>query len=364
LIYPIKSLRPVSVKTTELRSEGLKYDRRFMLLKLEDSGQYKNIQVLHFPECTRFYQEIETDSIVVTYRIPEKPLISPTEEQRSALRVPLDPDITGLDTVEVKLFGSAATAYRMGGSYDEWFTSCLGYKAMLVYIGDSRRSVLAHSPNNMPRQSQQKQGWLSSIMPYITGSSPQQPDKDWLTFNEAAPFLLTSAASLRDVNARLPEGQTVDMVRFRPNIVVDDDENHSGGVATDTQEGSTSAINSGSSAGSTLGAWEEDYWAELRIADTCRLALTANCARCISVNIDYDTGRPAEGESGAILKKLMKDRRVDRGNKWSPIFGRYAFLLGAGDQADRVTSIAVGDEVQVVKRLLDRDSWKWPKTSA
>lgn len=48
-----------------------------------------------------------------------------------------------------------------------------------------------------------------------------------------------------------------------------------------------------------------------------------------------------------MLKKLNSDRRVDRGAKWSPVFGRYSFL--APDCDGQV--ISVGDEVVVSKRL-------------
>lgn len=66
--------------------------------------------------------------------------------------------------------------------------------------------------------------------------------------------------------------------------------------------------------------------------------------------MDYGTGKIGTGESGSILKKLMKDRRVDRGAKFSPVFGRYSFLdrIAAGER------ICVGDEVQVVKRDKER----------
>ncbi|KAI1503968.1 hypothetical protein F5X99DRAFT_374009 [Biscogniauxia marginata] len=435
-IYPIKALYPLSVRRTRLRREGLEHDRRFMLLKVLGDGTYQNIQTAFFPECTLFRQAIEKDddddnedddndngdgsgqSIVVTYSIPAVPLIDPPPpEQRTQLRVPLRPDVAGLATVDVRLYGSPTAAYRMGEPYDGWFSACLGYEVVLVYIGDQGREVLAHSPNNhgedndnpqRQQQKQQKQGsWFSSITSYITGSgagglqpgvddgqekgkddkSKNKKRGDWLTFNEAAPFLLTSKASLRDVSARLPEGEAMDMIRFRPNIVVDDDDNDDDSSndsdnpdnpdnphgSTDTYESRSSAPSSApSSSPSTveedndddddekairkpLQAWEEDFWAELELR-RCegddekqkkdnrinqrrrrrnrdrdsrhpRLALTANCARCISININYDTGHPAAGEQGTVLKKLMRDRRVDRGNKWSPVFGRYAFLM-------------------------------------
>ncbi|KAI1755581.1 MOSC domain-containing protein [Xylaria castorea] len=352
-IYPIKSLAPLSVPRTRLRRESVEHDRRFMLLKVQPGGEYKNIQIPNFPECTLFHQRLNGDEIVVTYHVPSPPIFTPVvPEQHAALRVPLFPKLEGRDTVDVSLAGSPTVAYRMGDPYDAWFAACFGYDVILVYIGDMGRDVLAHRPSEHQlwrQQRQQRGGWLSSIAAYVPGvggGDGKRPEQ--LTFNEAAPFLVTSKASLRDVSDRLPDGEEMDMRRFRPNIVVDGDSK-----APEKEE---------------LKAWEEDYWAELSVTrgtgEEHRLALTANCGRCISINIDYDMGRPSEGEPGIVLKKLMADRRVDDGNKWSPIFGRYAFLApgeSQGGDGDGVVEIAVGDEIHVTKRLDDRDSWAWPK---
>ncbi|KAI0111338.1 MOSC N-terminal beta barrel domain-containing protein [Daldinia grandis] len=366
-IYPIKSLRPVSLDRALLQREGLRYDRRFMLLKVEAGGGYKNIQVYHFPECALFHQALDDGHVVVTYRVPEHPLVvPPPPEQHTALRVPLNPAIAGLDTVDVKLFSSSTATYRMGDAYDAWFSACLGYRAILVYIGDNRRSVLAHAPQPEQPQTQSWLSHLTSFVPYY-GQQQQPPPKEdasGLAFNEAAPFLLTSKASLRNVSARLPSGQEMDMIKFRPNIVVDEVWEESSG-SEDSGDGAD--------APSTLAAWDEDFWAELLVGSTQRLALTANCARCVSINVDYAAGRPASGELGAVLKKLMKDRRVDAGNKWSPIFGRYAFLLppansvsssgssGRSEGQELEAEVAVGDEVKVTRRISERDTWAWPK---
>ena len=350
-----------------------------MLLQVKNgdgggNGGYGNIQTVRYPQCTLFHQAIEGGEIVVTYH----GALGGDEGQdpESALRVPLEPSIEGLPTVPVKLFNSAADVYRMGEPYDSWFSARFGYPVILVYIGDSRRPVLAHLPggkgndpkDGVPAQSQQQQqrGWLSTIASYVMGGGQGEeekaPDNKFLTFNEAAPYLVTSRVSLRDLNSRLPEGEDADMVVMRSNIVVDDND---GG-------------------GEQLQAWEEDYWGELQIrpsgsgagagdAEGPRLVLTANCGRCQSLNIDYATGRPAEGQRGQVLKKLMADRRVDQGNKWAPIFGRYAFLQppapptrevgganDAGDDQDIVFEVAVGDEVEVTRRNEERDVWRWP----
>jgi uncharacterized protein YcbX len=56
------------------------------------------------------------------------------------------------------------------------------------------------------------------------------------------------------------------------------------------------------------------------------------------------------GESGNLLKKMMRDRRIDRGNKWTPIFGRYGFPVNRGE-------IAVGDEIAISVRNEDHTVW-------
>lgn len=61
---------------------------------------------------------------------------------------------------------------------------------------------------------------------------------------------------------------------------------------------------------------------------------------------DYATGKPGTGESGKMLKLLQKDRRIDRGMKYSPVFGRYSFV----DKASEGSLIKVGDEVRITKR--------------
>lgn len=384
------------LKSARLNKQGLEHDRRFMLLKVREDGTFQNVQIIYFPECARLFQAIDGDDIVVTHRPAETEKDGFNALGQSSifaeLRVPLRPTTVGLETVDIHLYGAQTRAYRMGAEpYDRWFSACLGYEVLLVYIGDGRRRILAHSPRQEAEADKtstapttaSSSSWISSISSYITGrlqpgegkrsgDDDNEKDDDWLTFNEAAPYLVASQASLRDVSSRLPPGEIADMLRFRPNIVVDGDE---------------------------VTCWDEDYWGELLVSPsscnggggsddgrskqdkdatgskdrTCRLALTANCGRCLSINIDYETGRMSEGEAGKVLKKLMRDRRVDAGHKWSPIFGRYAHLLPSS-KADAVMTaavhqdasagamIAVGDEVKVTKRNSERTVWRWPDT--
>lgn len=300
-----------------------------MLFKVQDDGSYHPIEVVRFPECALFYPEIVDGNIVVKYQIPDEPLFPPTPEQKTTLEIPLNPDTSDLAPCEVNLYNSSTTSYRMGEAYDSWFSSCFGFETVLVFVGDGKRPVLGTMSPHVGKQSS-KGGWLSSVTSYVTGAgTAPEMDPHWLTFACVAPFLITSEASLKDVSSRLPPGEEMDMRKFRSNIVVDGDE-----------------------------MWDEDFWGEIAIdsedGNRHKFSLTANCGRCVSINVDLSTGRPGKGENGAVLKKLMKDRRVDKGNKWSPVFGRYAFLLD--EQAD----VSVGDEVVVTKKSDERSVWDWP----
>ena len=118
------------------------------------------------------------------------------------------------------------------------------------------------------------------------------------------------------------------MMRFRPNIVVS-------GAAC---------------------AWDEDFWAELAIVPatgdaSAVLNLTSNCVRCPSLNVNYQTGKG----TGTVLKSLQKDRKVDMGHKWSPVFGRYGFLEGREG-----VRVSVGDEIEVARRTEERTVLRWP----
>ena len=160
-------------------------------------------------------------------------------------------------------------------------------------------------------------GWISNIKRVVP-----EPLLNEVNFSDGAALLVTSESSLADLHPRLEDGAKVVLEKFRPNIVVDG-----------------------------LEAWDEDFWAELMVSRTgMRIILTVNCARCISINVDLEKGKMGEGGSGKLLKKMMRDWRVDTGSKWSPIFGRYGFPL---EEAE----IKVGDEVVVSRRNEEHTVW-------
>lgn len=306
-----------------------------MLFKVKENGDLQKLQLDRFPACSRFSPEIVGDEIHVRYKPPEVPLVPECLEQSVVLCVPLNPDLSRLDKQVINLHQALVNAYRMGDYFDKWFTACFGFETIFFYIGDERRPVLGtNSPRSQPvaAAAPPTQGWLSYLYSYIWDGRDQhqaesRPDTDWLAFADMAAYLVVTEKSLRNVNARFSNtNNAVDIVKFRPNIVIDGEVD-----------------------------FDEDFWTELSVSGRPVLALTKLCDRCTSLNVDYDTGRFGEGEKGSLLKKLMADRRVDVGAKWEPVFGKYAFLVGGLDGAD----VSVGDEVAVTKRAAERPAADW-----
>jgi glycine hydroxymethyltransferase len=345
-----------------------------MLLKVESGREgdaaptLKNMQIAHFPEMALFQTDIDADAgtVVVTYNPPS----SDGEEAKNASRrieIPLDPDVNDLQLrrLDIDLHKSPTAGYDMGARYNDWFSGCFGYPVVLAYLGSHSREVLGRFA---PSKQKRVQSWNSPLyiqgvgglvflvgiclakgMPLleriIDGGVPSRilllipavilaslglacyyffrhEKQDQITFADCAPYLVISETSVANVSGRLPDGGEMDLTKFRPNIVVS---------GADT-------------------AFEEDFWSTLAVGPArTRLRLTANCLRCQSLNIDFTTGKMSSG-SGNVLKTLMSDRRVDRGVKYSPVFGRYSFL----DPKCAEGKIRVGDEVVVEERALER----------
>lgn len=282
-----------------------------MLLEVRPDGLENQIMaVADYPLMTQFLTSIDehgehNGSITVTFLAPGR------SDKLEPLRIPLEPSTEELDPIDINMHGSPATAYRMQDRYSKWFSACFGYEVLLIYLGDNRRDVLFE--DLVPAKSA---AWKASITKAIPFLNSIYSVKHQLTFADCAPYLITSKTSLANVSERLPENQDADMTKFRPNIVV---------------EGADEA-------------WEEDFWRTVRIGDAA-FAMLHNCVRCQSINIDYATGKPGTDESGQLLKKLQKDRRVDKGAKWNPVFGRYSFWAAG----NTTKTMKVGDPVYILE---------------
>lgn len=354
-----------------------------MLLKVHDDpstpsgNRLENMHIAYFPELALFtgHLDAEKEALKIEFRPPPEC----TSKSRASLDIPLDPDVRGLDKIQVTMHQSPTVAYDMGEAYNCWFSERLGYRVIFAYVGKNRRPVLGNvSPkaaskgrsvaapaSTPPRPSikiivasfaviaaslywslpyglsriaapivfiyllikftcgQDKllSDRLKTLQSYLI---PSNLEDEGLTFSDVAPYLIVTSTSLSHVSSLLPSGQSMDIRKFRPNIIISN----------------------------ASQAYDEDFWGEITVSGAS-IILTQNCARCQSINVDFETGKPGTDEHGTMLKRLMKDRRVDKGTKYSPVFGRYGFLISKGDG----TAIKVGDEVTVSKRNKERTTF-------
>ncbi|KAL8952560.1 MAG: hypothetical protein Q9222_001550 [Ikaeria aurantiellina] len=360
-IYPIKSLRAVPLTFANLTPNGFPHDRRFMLFKVDqmDNAAERTLTrmtVTYFPQLGLFTQEVHLSDgdFTVTFSPPPTNQEGMTGRQRT-LRLPLQPKTEDLKEVDVSLHQSPVAAFEMGQAVNEWFSEAFGWKVVLMYMppGNTRAVLGNLAPKNATATKNDEatnasdiasttKSWFSTFTTFVPQSlqGGSKTDEEGLTFADCAPYLIVTEESVQDVSKRLPDGIKADITKFRPNIAI---------------EGSTEP-------------YEEDYWGSISIipsslngsstdmdsgtrngsSQEIDIILTQNCIRCQSLDIDYTNGTFAKSDEGTMLKKLMRDRRVDAGKKYSPVFGRYGFLDKKGNAGGGF--VQIGDAIRVTKR--------------
>lgn len=258
--YPIKSCRGIAATEAWVGPRGIEHDRRFMIVDAERRFISQREEARLALVCVSLEDEVlclEAPGVM--------PLEMPAridEGERCAVTV-------WQSTVDALTYAPAS----------EWMTRYLGRDASVVYMPDDvRREV---------------------------NPAYARPG-DIVSFADGYPLLLTTEASLCDLNARLEE--PVPMSRFRPNVVIDGDS-----------------------------PWVEDSFSRISIGDA-RFRVTKPCDRCVVITIDPSTG-VAHKEP---LRTLSTFRRRD--NK--VLFG-VNLVPELGDASS--TRVAVGDDVHIVE---------------
>ena len=300
-----------------------------MLVKISDDSLPKSeaMVISKIPAMGLFATEILPESVemfTITYHGQDKRI-------GDTITIPFEPSkcqLASLERIHIDMYHSTCFAYDMGARYNDWFSERFGFKVVLAFWGENPRPVLGNIPGKPATYYPTEPNSLVRLIRSIPMLKDIIPKDTGIAFNDMAPYLVINETSVSDVTARLD--RPMDATKFRPNIII-----------------------SGSST-----VYEEDFWAELVFnpslpTKSCKMQLTANCTRCASLNVDYNEGKFAEGVEGEVLKKLMKDRRVDKGMKWNPVFGRYGFLEKAGEGK----ILRVGDEVIVSKRNEERTTF-------
>ena len=181
-IYPIKSLKGISVEAATVEERGLQYDRRWMLTDAEG----KFLTQREVPQMATLSVWFEEDGVG----------LGVAADRFGEVFVPFEPD-TG-ERQQVTIWQSTCAGVIYGAALNEWFSDVLATNCQLVYMpDDSRRNV---------RQMFNK-------------------NDDIVSFADGYPLMALSEATLEDLNRRLLETDKsvrtpLPMNRFRPNIVI------------------------------------------------------------------------------------------------------------------------------------------------
>ena len=254
-LYPVKATKAVPVSEAQVELSGLRHDRRWAIVDLD--GRRLN--------ATRH------DTLLAVTTLPAADgglMLTAVDRRPLAVQVPADGRRIQVDVSRLAEMTDA------GDAAADWFSEYLGTGVRLVWQADTAGRSMSTSHGG-------------------TGSEP-------LSLADAGPLLLTSSASLAQLNAWVGDGDLV-MQRFRPNVVID-------GVDE---------------------PFAEDRWRQIRIGNV-EYRFAEHCDRCMVTTIDPHTLKHGKEP----IRTLARYRKWD-GKTW---FGIRIVPLSMG-------RLALGDAV-------------------
>lgn len=237
--YPVKGMRGNTICCSTVNKRGLSMDRRWMLA--DSDGNF--ISQRQYPELSQFLPEFH-EQLKVKHIPSGKELAIEVNEF--------------IDSARVQVWGTHFTAHSTQNEINKWFSDILGNELTLVYMADEDTRNIAP--------------------PY---------DDEIVSFADGYPILLTSEASLADLNRRLDT--PVPMNRFRANIVIDGDN-----------------------------AFKEDSWYGLKIGSV-NFRNAKPSARCKVINIDQEAGTIHKEPLRTLSTFRKKDNKVFFGTNLIPL---------------------------------------------
>jgi uncharacterized protein YcbX len=232
-IHPIKSCGGIAVDAAALIDTGFEYDREWMVVD-RDSGEFVSQREL--PRMALVHPTLRAEDLVL--RAPGM----------LALHLRLD---AVEDERRVRVWDDAVDAFDMGDLAAQWFSDFLGRPLRLArFDPDAKR--LADTR------------WTGTI-------------EARTAFADGFPLLVTSTASLDELNRRLAAGghAAVTMQRFRPNIVLE-------GIADAHGEDFIDTLSFDSPDGPVV------------------IKLVKPCGRCSIPDIDPDSAQPGHAVADSL----------------------------------------------------------------
>lgn len=263
-IYPVKATAPIALQTATVEPWGLEHDRRWAVIDAD--GNRLN--------STRYSRLLQVSSAIAADGSLTLSCAGLPDQQ---VPVPVNGDRVA---VTIKRLDQAVDA---GEAAAHWFSGVVERPARLIWQSDPRQRTIGVDHGG-------------------TGNEP-------LSLADTAPLLLTTTASMNQLNAWIADGPTPEPLpidRFRPNVVIDGD----------------------------IEPFAEDEWRTIRIGSV-EYRFTEHCDRCVTTTIDRATLQ----RSKEPIRTLATHRHWG-GKTW---FGVRVTPLSCG-------RIDVGAPVSVVQR--------------
>lgn len=172
-VYPIKSLKGISLISAIIEKRGLRFDRRWMLV----DEQNVFFTQREFPKMATIKLEINFNYLRVS------------ADNFEDLYVPFEPQTN--ERIKVQVWQNVCDAIVSENQINGWFSDVLETKCRLVYMPDDSERVVNPLFNR---------------------------NNDIVSFADGYPFLLISESSMKDLNKKLEA--PISMNRFRPNFVI------------------------------------------------------------------------------------------------------------------------------------------------
>ena len=260
--YPIKSCAGMALERAEIDASGLRGDR--LLFLIDENGEALGQEEL--PRMALIQVSLIGANLAVV--APGRDSLEHAVVDRGEPR-------------QTKHWHDAAPAIDQGDEAARWFSEFLDTPCRLMASGEIHKRTAPEKYRHIFPAEQSR-------------------------FTAVAPILLTSEASLVDLNGRI--AKPIRMNRFRQNLVV---------------EGSA--------------AFHEEWWVRLRIGDL-EFEKVASSERCSVTQLNQETA-----ERGVEpIRTLAKYRRQPGGIGGGVVFGVYFRPLGPG-------VLHLGDEVSVLE---------------
>jgi hypothetical protein len=230
--YPLKSAIGEPLRASRIDALGLEGDRRWLVVDA-DSGRFLTQRLL--PQMTQ---------LLARYAEEEALLLSAPGQHSLAVQRPG----TEAESVGITIWRDSVPAADAGPEAADWLTRLLGRPCRLVYLP--------------PERARQVDTAFARV-------------GDRVAFADGFPLLLIGQASLDDLSGRV--GRPLEMLRFRPNLVVSDS-----------------------------APFAEDGWKRIRIGGL-DFRVAKGCSRCIMTTLDPATGeRSPDREPLATLKSFRE----------------------------------------------------------